>query len=344
MTTDTAPLMPTPGTPPAQFTLLVMQPLPASSLEYLRSRSVRVLLAYENDAWRALAAEVDALIYYSIPVDRSLLDGLPNLRVIGKRGVGIDTVDLDITRSRGILVTNIQGEDGNAVSVAEHAVALLLGARRQIVIRDAFTRSGNFVGRHTLPHGHEVTRSRVGLVGAGHIGRQVGNMLRHGFGCVVGYYDAYLEATTAAEFGGTAFTTLAELFEWADNVIVAAPLTSETRGMIGAKELRLLGPEGVLVIISRGGIVDERTLAAALMAGEISAAGVDVYDGEPPAADNPLFGCDTAVLTPHVAGATEESRERTSLAVCRQVLALLLGGEAPLADQPWLAGSAGRGA
>lgn len=336
MTTTSARQVPGDGAPTRPFTVLVMQPLPTSSLEYLRSAPMRVLEAHNGDAWRDHAAEVDALIYYSIPIDRPLLDELPNLRVIGKRGAGIDTVDLDATRSRGILITNIQGADGNAVSVAEHAVALLLSARRQIVARDALTRRGGFASRHTLPMCREVSGSNVGLVGAGHIGRRIGNMMRGAFDCVVGYYDPYLTPITATEFGGTQFDSLGDLFEWADSVLVAAPLTSETRGMIGAREIRLLGPEGVLVVISRGGIVDEGVLAAALERGEIAAAGIDVYDGEPPKEDNPLFACDRAVLTPHVAGATRESRERTSLSVCRQVHALLTGGEAPLADQPWL--------
>lgn len=322
-----------------QLTVLIMQPLPTSSLEYLRSESVRVLLAYDNDDWRDHAAEVDALVYYSIPIDQPLLDQLPNLRVIGKRGVGVDTVDLGVTRSRGILITNIQGEDGNAVSVAEHALALLLAARRQIVVRDAFTRRGDFSGRFALPMCHEVTGSRVGIVGAGNIGRKVGIILRRAFDCLVGYYDPHLAPDKAAEFDGEPFDGLDDLFEWADTIVVAAPLTSETRGMIGARELQLLGREGVLVVVSRGGIVEESALAATLERGEISAAGVDVFDGEPPRDDNPLFGCENIVLTPHVAGATEESRERTSLSVCRQVHALLTGGEAPLADEPWLGGS-----
>lgn len=317
-------------------TILIMQPLPAIALEYLRAESADVLLAYDGDDWKARAADIRALVYYSVKVDRALVDQLPALEVIGKRGVGIDTIDLSVTSARGIRITNIQGEDGNAASVAEHSLALLMATRRRIPERDAFTRRGEFAHRMRLPLCNEVSGSRVGIVGAGNIGRRIGDMLAAAFGCPIGYYDPYISAERAQAFQATRFDQVTPLFEWADNVIVAAPLTPESRNLIGRRELALLGPQGVLVVISRGGIVNERDLAAALTAEQIWGAGLDVYDGEPPAADNPLFACDTVVLTPHVAGATQESRERTSLGICRQVIALLRGGEAPLADQEWL--------
>ena len=316
-------------------TIVLMQPLPASSLEYLRGEA-DVLLAYEGDDWQARAADIRALIYYSVKIDRPLLDQLPALEVIGKRGVGIDTIDLAATSARGIAITNIQGEDGNAVSVAEHGVALLMAVRRRLPERDAFTRRGEFAGRMKLPLGNEVTGSRVGIVGAGNIGRKIAAMLAAAFGVHLGYYDPYIAPAAAQTFPATRFDEVGALFEWADNVVVAAPLTPESRNLIGRAELARLGPRGVLVVISRGGIVNEHDLAGALTAGQIWGAGLDVYDGEPPAPDNPLFGCETAVLTPHVAGATQESRERTSLSICQQVLALLRGGTAPLADQEWL--------
>lgn len=318
--------------------VLIMQPLPASSIAFLREQGAEPLLAYESDDWRSVAAEIRALIYNSIPIDKSLLDELPALEIIGKRGVGVDTVDITETRRRGIRITNV-GENGNAESVSEHAVALLLAAERSIVSRDALTRQGRFAERFALPLVHEITGSRLGLVGAGRIGRRVGHTFAAGFGCEVGAYDPFLNGEVFASHGLRRFDDLQDLFAWADNAVIAAPLTPQSRGMIGLDELRALGPKGVLVVISRGGIVDEAALAETLRSRAILAAGLDVYDGEPrpPAAGHPLFGLDNVVLTPHVAGATVESRERSSLTVCRQVWSLLGGGQAPLVDQRWLA-------
>src|ERR1700744_15476 len=224
-------------------TIVLMQPLPASSLEYLRGEA-NVLLAYEGDDWQARAADIRALIYYSVKIDRPLLDQLPALEVIGKRGVGIDTIDLTATSARGIAITNIQGEDGNAVSVAEHGGALLMAVRRRLPERDAFTRRGELAGRMKLPLGHEVTGpgggecaggmklplgnevtgSRVGIVGAGNIGRKIAAMLAAAFGVQLGYYDPYIAPAAAQTFPATRFDEVGALFEWADNVVVAAPL------------------------------------------------------------------------------------------------------------------------
>ncbi|BCB91272.1 2-hydroxyacid dehydrogenase [Phytohabitans suffuscus] len=314
--------------------ILIMQPLPDNATAWLREQGAELVLADEAGAWREHAAAVRALVYYSVPVDKPLLDLLPALEVIGKRGAGVDTVDLAEVAARGIKLTNV-GAGGNATSVAEHALTLLLAATREVPVRDRATREGRFRQRFEMPLVNELSGSRLGVVGAGHIGRRVAEMCRNAFGCEIGFYDPY-----GAPAAGTMFPTLGVLLEWADNAIVAAPLTGESRGMIGRPELRLLGPEGVVVIISRGGIVDEDALAEALVAGEVRGAATDVYDREPPRDDHPLFGLPGIVLSPHVAGGTRQSRERTSLTVCQQVWALLNGAEAPLVGaQPWLARS-----
>jgi D-3-phosphoglycerate dehydrogenase len=317
-------------------TILIMQPIPEAAVDWLRAQGAEVLLGWEDD-WRSRAGDVRALVYYSIRVDRELLDALPALEVVGKRGAGVDTVDLEETERRGIRVTNIVGADGNANTVAEHAITLLFAATRAIPAADRFTRAGRFRERMSLPLVEEISRSRVGIVGVGQIGGRIASMLGGGFQCELGAYDPYLLAERAAELAVRRFETVRELVEWADNLVVAAPLTPETRGLVGAGELRLLGPNGVVVVSSRGGIVDERALADAVRDGTIRGAGVDVYDPEPPEPDNPLFELDRVVLTPHVAGASRTSRERTSLMVCQQVWSLLHGGTAPLVGgQPWL--------
>jgi D-3-phosphoglycerate dehydrogenase len=319
------------------MSILIMQPLPTNAVDWLRAQGEDVLLAYEDDGWRARAGEIRALIYHSIPIDRPLMDALPALEVIGKRGAGIDTIDLDEARARGLRITNV-GAGGNAVAVTEHAIMLLLAATRSVVARDAATRQGCFATRFDMPLVNEITGSRIGIVGAGHIGTRIAAVCRDGFGCEIGYYDPYLDETQASARGGRLFASVDALFAWADNGIIAAPRTPQSTGMIGTAQLEALGREGALVIISRGGIVDEPALVKALRTGRIRAAGVDVYASEPPPDDHPFFALDNIVLTPHVAGGTTKSHERTSLMVCQQVHALLHGGDAPVVDdQPWLA-------
>jgi D-3-phosphoglycerate dehydrogenase len=317
--------------------ILIAQSIPTVAIDWLRAQGAELVLAFDDDGWRDKLDEVRGLIYYSVKVDKALLDSMPALEVVGKRGVGIDTVDLEELARRGIKLTNIGGSNGNANTVAEHAITLLTAATRAIPTTDAFTRAGRFVERMSLPLVKEISESRIGIVGAGQIGGRVADILRGGFQCEIGIYDPYATPERAAQLGARAFDTVAALLEWADNAVITAPLTPETRGMIGLAELRLLGPDGIVVISSRGGIVDEPALAEAVRSRLIRGAGVDVYSPEPPPKDNPLFDLDRVVLTPHVAGASDKSRERTSLMICQQVWALLHGQPAPLVgEQAWL--------
>ena len=318
------------------MSILIMQPLQAVAMDWLEQQEFPLVVFDEDGTWTTSAEEIDALIYYSVKIHKPLLDQLPNLRFIGKRGAGIDSIDLDEVRRRGIQITNV-GAGGNAASVAEHAMTLLFGTIRQLPQRDAFAREGKFLGRFGLPLVEEITGARIGILGAGQIGRTLVGMLHGGFGCEVGVFDPYLPDDVAETLPVTMFDDVSTLCEWAQHVIVAAPLTDESRGAIGRDQLKLVGPRGVVVICSRGGIVDETDLAAAVDAGEIWGAATDVYDGEPPADDHPFFSRPGIVLTPHVAGASQASRDRSSLMVCRQVCALLRGEDAPIVNaQPWL--------
>lgn len=316
--------------------ILITQPIPTVAVDWLRDQGADVVLGFPGDDWRARAATVEGLVYYSIKIDKPLLDQLPALRVVGKRGVGIDTVDLAELDRRGILLTTVGGEFGNHNTVAEHAITLLFAATRAIPMADAFTRAGRFTERMSLPLVREVSESRVGIVGAGRIGGRVADMLRLGFQCEIGIFDPYLDAERTEALHAKRFDTVGALCEWADNVVITAPLTDETRGLLGPAELRRLGPDGIVVVSSRGGIVDETALVEAVRTGAVRGAGIDVYSPEPPAPDNPLFGLDRVVLTPHVAGASDRSRARTSLLICQQVWALLHGEPAPVVGRDGL--------
>lgn len=310
--------------------ILIMERIPSVATDWLRERGLEVLMPYEGDGWERGDKAIEAVVVRAAKVDVPLMDDLPGLRVVGKYGVGFDSIDLDETDRRGIRVTSIPGVNAN--SVAELGVSLLASAARDIVTGDRLVREGRFGTRFESRMKQDVTGSRLGVVGFGRIGSRVAEICHGGWGCPIGYYDPFADRTRAAGLDATAFDTALDLFGWADNVVVAAPLTDDTRGLVGAAELDALGPEGILVVCSRGNIVDEAALAAALAQGRIFGAGLDVYSVEPPRPDNPLLGAPHAVLSPHMGGHTRKTREAMGMAVCSQVWELLNGRYAPLID------------
>jgi D-3-phosphoglycerate dehydrogenase len=315
--------------------VLVVEPIDPDAIAWLSGQGAEVILGYEMEDWETYANEIVALIYRGqLWIDGDYLDQFPSLRVVGKHGVGINTVDLSATKARGVLVTNTPG--ANANSVAEHAVALLLTVTRRLVPANTLVRDGRFAERLGLPTVSEVRGSRIGIVGGGHVGRRVGEILRGGFDCEIGFLDPFAPKDALAHLDPRHYDDVDLLCEWADSVIVAAPLTEQTRDLVSAEQLARLGPSGVLVISSRGGIVNEGELVKALRAGAIAGAGVDVYREEPPSRDHPLLTLDNVVLTPHYGGLSSQASERMAQMVCEHVWTLLNGGTAPLADQAWL--------
>jgi D-3-phosphoglycerate dehydrogenase len=315
--------------------IVVTEYLHPRAVDWLIAQGASVTLAYEGDAWEPVADVTRAIIVRSFKVDARLLDRMPALEIVGKQGVGVNTIDLDEATSRGVKVTNLRGINTN--SVAEHAVAMLLAVARDLVACDAMVRQGSFADRFELRMMKELTESRLGLVGSGRIGRRVAEICRAGFGCAIGVYDPYLDLVAVDHIQPRRFDDVTELFGWADHVVVAAPLTEATRGLVDPAVLERLGPDGILVCSSRGGIVDEPSLAAAISAGTIRGAGVDVYDPEPPGPDGPLLKTTGTVLTPHLGGHSDKSRERSGMAIAEQVWSLLNGESAPLVgDEAWL--------
>ena len=316
-------------------TILVAEPIHEVGTQWLQAQGATLLEGWESDAWKERAEEIRAVIVRSFRVDQAVLDALPNLAVVGKYGVGVNTVDLEACAARGVQVTNVPG--ANAQAVAELAVTLLLAVARDLVLCDGMAREGRFRDRFGLRYMEEIDGARIGILGAGRIGRRVGAILEGGFGCTIAYLDPF-----ASPEGVMLLPTIGELCAWADHLVIAAPLTPQSRGLVGAAELAALGPQGIVVISSRGGIVDEDALATAVRDGTIRGAGLDVYATEPPAVEGPLFSTPGIVLTPHVGGATERSRERMAVEVTRQVWALLHGQPAPLVGaEAWLGPSAG---
>jgi glyoxylate reductase len=262
----------------------------------------------------------------SVPVDGELLDACGDrLEVVANFAVGYDNVDIEACRERGVIVTNTP--DVLTEATAELALALTLAAARRMSDAERDLRAGRWSGWDPAAYrGIEIGGSTVGVVGMGRIGGRYAR-LAHGVGARIVYASRTDKPEAETEFGAERLE-LPALLEAADVISIHAPATPETRRLIGAKELELIGPEGVLVNTSRGPLVDSDAVASALESGALGAAGLDVYENEPEV--NPrLLQAPRCVLLPHIGSATIPSRDGMASAVADNVIAVLEGREPP---------------
>ena len=270
----------------------------------------------EYDTREDLLADVgrfDAAIVRTLEVDADLLDRADRLRVVAKHGAGLDNVDGPAATDHGVIVCNTPG--ANARSVAEHAVLLLLAVRRNLRSADRHVRAG---GWDRAAHaGHEVAGDALGLLGFGDIAREVADLVR-GFDLSVLAFDPYLPDGAFPEHVERVDDAI-DLFDAADAVSVHTPLTEGTHHAVSTRELEALGREGVLVNTSRGGVVDQDSLADALESGTIAGAGLDVFESEPPSPEDPLLERNDVVVTPHVGGVTGAALRRMAERAARNV-------------------------
>lgn len=283
-----------------------------------------VLLDYRSGIGREELLEVipayDALITRSrTQVDEELLRRGKRLKVVGRGGVGVDNVDLEAASRLGILVVNVP--EANTRSAAELAFGLLLAAARGIALSDRKVRQGEWDRRFL---GLELKGKTLGIVGLGRIGSQVARFAK-GFEMWVLAYDPYIPRTRAESLGVELLEHLEDLLRQSHFLTVHTPLTEETRGMIGRRELYLLPRGAVVVNAARGGIVDEKALLEVLEEGHLFAAGLDVYSVEPPPKDHPLLKHPRVVLTAHLGANTVEAQERVGEAILERVVRTLEG-------------------
>lgn len=267
--------------------------------------------------------EVDALVVRTAKIDARRLDRAPRLRVIAKHGVGVDNIEVEAALARGIVVTSTPG--ANAEAVAEHALTLMLMLARQIPASSRLLLEGKWGEARGVALSADLRGKTLGLVGLGNIGGRLAEMARAGLGMRVLAYDPYARPERAAELGVELVPDLEPLLEAADVVSVHTPLTPETRGIIGAAALERMKPTAILINCARGGLVDEDALLAALNAGKLAGAGLDVFVAEPPPLDHPLLRHERVVVTPHVAGGSEEARQLTAETLAEDVLRVLHG-------------------
>jgi phosphoglycerate dehydrogenase-like enzyme len=267
-----------------------------------------------------LLGDAVAVIASNDPFSADVFDACPNLKVIARTGVGVDSIDLPAATRAGVLIATTPGM--NEETVADHTLALMLALVRRLVEHDRSLREHRWDRAGSITP-NDLVGATVGVIGSGAIGRAVIRRVL-AFGSRVLVCDPVLTAPPE----GTELVALDELLSRSDVVTLHVPLLDQTRGLIGARELALLRPTAVVVNASRGGIVDEAALADALRNGRLAAAGLDVFAGEPPF-DSDLLDLSNVIVTPHVGGISHRSIAAMNEMATRSVIAVLSGEMPP---------------
>lgn len=303
--------------------LLAEELSPAASALLTPDFEVRSVDGADRVALLPALADADAVIVRSATrIDAEALAAAPRLQVVARAGVGLDNVDVAAATQAGVLVVN--APTSNITSAAEHAVALLLACIRNIPAADASLKRGEWLRSKFT--GMELAGKTVGVVGLGRIGQLVAARLA-AFEVTLLAYDPYVPAARAGQLGAR-LVPLDELLATSDVITIHLPKTPETLGLIGERELGLVKPGARIVNAARGGLIDEHALALALKDGRLAGAALDVYATEP-CTDSPLFGFDSAVVTPHLGASTDDAQEKAGTAVARSVRMALRGEFVP---------------
>jgi len=269
-----------------------------------------------HDLMEVLGGAHALIVRNRTQVNAELLASAPSLRVVGRLGVGLDNIDVEACRQRGIRVIPAAG--ANARSVAEYVVTTAAMLLRGAYLASEQVTAGEWP-RARLSEGREALGKTLGLVGFGDIGRQA-SALAQAFGMRVVAYDPMLAPDNPVwDATGVGCVSLDALLEQSDAVSLHVPLVAATRHLIDARRLTRMKPGAVLINSARGGVVDEPALAAALREGRLSGAALDVFEEEPLAAGSPLAGAPNLVLTPHIGGVTREANARVSMLIAQEV-------------------------
>jgi len=303
--------------------VLVSDNLADSGIEQLMSvpeLDVEVSTSLTHDELRHVIKEYDALVIRSgTKVTADIIEAADNLKVIGRAGIGLDNVDISAASKRGIVVMNTP--EGNVITTAEHAIAMILSVSRNIPQATRSMKEGKWEKKRF--RGKEVFNKVLGVIGVGRIGRIVADRAKGLKMNVIGY-DPYISSEVVDKLGIQG-VSLDELFARSDYITVHTPMTPETRSLINAAAFSKM-KKGVFIInCARGGIVDENALYDAIQAGIVGGAALDVFTQEPPK-DNPLLTLDQVIVTPHLGASTDEAQENVAVAVADQVIDFLVRG------------------
>jgi D-3-phosphoglycerate dehydrogenase len=303
--------------------ILVAEPLAPAGIQLLKAQEGWTIIQSDPKSYAEHLADSDALLVRSVvKVNKDVLAKAPKLRVIGRAGVGVDNVDVKAATSAGVLVMNTPG--GNAVSVAEHTLGLMLAMARSIPQANASTKSGHWEKKKFM--GHELRGKTLGVVGLGSIGREVVKRAR-GFQMKIIASDPFVSSAAASDLGLT-LVGLPEIYEQSDYITLHVALTTETHGMINDASIAKMKKGVRIVNCARGELIDPEGLRKGVTAGKIAGAALDVFQVEPPAAGDALLALEPVLATPHIGGSTEEAQEIVGVRIVEQVIEYLKNGVA----------------
>ena len=303
--------------------VLIAEPMAQAGIELLQSQPGWNVVVSNPKEYAKHLGEADVLIVRSaVQVTGEVIKQAPKMRAIGRAGVGVDNIDLTAATAAGVLVMNTPG--GNAVSVAEHTIALMLSMARSIPQASASTKAGKWEKKKFL--GSELRGKTIGIIGLGSIGREVVKRVQ-AFEMRVLAHDPYVTAQLAKDFG-IQLVTLHELYKNSDYITVHVSLTPQTDKLLN-KEAFARMKKGVRIVnCARGELVDEGALNQAIESGKVGGAALDVFLKEPTDASHPLFSHDQVLATPHIGGSTEEAQEIVGVRIAEQIVEYIRNGVA----------------
>jgi D-3-phosphoglycerate dehydrogenase len=306
----------------------------------LLEREARVVLTEDlsEATVLALAKDAEGILFRSKPLcSERLMAACPRLKVVGRHGAGLDIVDIPAATRLGVAVVHAPGS--NSQAVAEHALMLMLMCAKRAVEVDTWTRAGDWRARHDSAN-EELAGKTLGIVGIGNIGRRVAKFAE-AIGMRVLAYDKYLSDDEVRRRGAEPTPSLEALLPQVDVLTCHTPLTADTRAMVNERTLGLMKRGAILVNTSRGPVQDERALFQALATGQLAAAGIDVFEEEPPPLDHPILNLKNVVLSTHVAGVTRGATRQIGLQVASEMLRVLRGERPEVLVNPEVAGRLG---
>jgi D-3-phosphoglycerate dehydrogenase len=273
-----------------------------------------------TESYAPFVERADAVLIRTQPMPASVISAAPRLKIVSRHGVGYDAVDIAALNERGIPLAVVG--DVNSRSVAEHTMMLILSLAKRTLTYDAKTRLSEWNYRNSFD-ASELAGKTLLLLGFGRIGRSVAK-LAEAFGMQIIVHDPFVDESTIRGAGAVPAPEMDAALAQADVISVHIPL-SEGRALLGAQELAKLKPTAIVVNTARGGLIDEEALAAAIEAGRLAGAGLDVFSAEPPPHNHRLFKNDRVILSPHSAGLTQESAIRMSVSAVQNILDFFAG-------------------
>lgn len=261
------------------------------------------------------------------PIDKDVFDAAPNAKIFANYAVGFNNMDIEEAKRRGVVVSNTP--DALTHTVAEHTFALLLALTSRIVEGDKFLRAGKYTGWDPLLLlGTDIRGKTIGILGAGRIGQDVARQARGGFNMNVIYYDVKRSEAIEKDWGAVFYDSPEKVLAEADVVTIHVPLLPTTHHLLNGERLRMMKKTAYLINTSRGPVIDETALVEALKEGVIAGAGLDVFENEPQLASG-LADLDNVVITPHIASATVDARDKMAEMAATNIIEVLEGREAP---------------